>query len=88
MVIETENVLTKQHFNLDEVLELQFDNDIQIHLGDVFDADGNPHSEYICYIDGEPYGTAATPMYALTKAVQLFKYVETLTNDGDVKTDI
>jgi hypothetical protein len=57
-------------------------------LGETFDFDGIPHSEYICYIDGDPYGTAATPMYALVKAVQLFKYVETLTNDGHVKTDI
>jgi hypothetical protein len=76
MVIETENVLTKEHFNLDDVLELQFDNDIQIHLCEVFDTDGIPHSEYICYIDGEPYGTAATPMYALVKSVQLFKHID------------
>lgn len=60
-----ENKLTKQLFNLDEILEFQLNNDIQIIRGEDY--------QYMCYINKSVYATGLTPMFALFYGIKCFK---------------
>lgn len=60
-----ENELTKKLFNLDEIIEFQMKHDIQI----IREADW----QYMCYIDGNGYGSSLTAMCALVTGIKQFK---------------
>jgi hypothetical protein len=57
--------LTKEIFDLDEILAFQIENDIQIIRGEDY--------QYICYINKLVYATAITPMFALAYGIKVFK---------------
>ena len=59
-----ENELTKQIFDLDEILVFQLSNDVQI----IRDKD----YQYSCYINKKVYATALTPMFALVCGIKEF----------------
>jgi hypothetical protein len=59
-----ENELTKQIFNLDEILAFQLENDVQIIRGEDY--------QYMCYINKNCYATALTPMFALCYGISVF----------------
>ncbi len=63
--ILAENELTKKLFDLDEILSFQIEHDVQIIRGEDY--------QYLCYIDGKGYGTAYTPMFALSYGIKCFK---------------
>jgi len=69
-----ENELTRQYFNLDKILAFQLKHDVQIIRGEDY--------MYLCYIDGKGYGTALTPMWALTYGINTF-IQKTTTNELD-----
>jgi hypothetical protein len=60
-----ENELTKQMFDLDEILAFQLENDVQIIRGEDY--------QYWCYINKLVYATALTPMFALAYGIKVFK---------------
>lgn len=60
-----ENEMTKQIFDLDEILAFQLKNDIQIIRGEDY--------QYMCYINKSVYGTGLTPMFALVYGIKCFK---------------
>jgi hypothetical protein len=57
--------LTKQMFNIDEILAFQLENDVQIIRGEDY--------QYQCYINKLVYATALTPILALTYGIKVFK---------------
>jgi hypothetical protein len=57
--------LTKELFNLDDVLNIQFENDIQVIRGNDY--------QYVCYINKIAYAEALTPMFALAYGIKKFK---------------
>jgi hypothetical protein len=61
-----ENKLTKELFDLDEILSFQLDNDVKVIRGEDW--------MYLCYINGEVYGTGLTPMYALVIGIRMYKF--------------
>lgn len=60
-----ENQLTKQMFDLDEILAFQLAHDVQIIRGE--------DHEYMCYIDKSVYARGLTPMFALAYGIKCFK---------------
>jgi hypothetical protein len=60
-----ENELTKQMFDLDEILTFQLENDVQIIRGEDY--------QYMCYINKLVYATRLTPMFALSYGIKCFK---------------
>ena len=60
-----ENELTKQIFDMDEILAFQLENDVQIIRGEDY--------QYICYINKSVYAIALTPMFALSYGIKVFK---------------
>lgn len=60
-----ENKLTKQLFDLDEILTFQLENDVQIVRGEDY--------QYMCYINKSVCATGLTPMFALAYGVKCFK---------------
>ena len=62
-----ENELTKQMFNLDEILAFQLENDVQIIRGEDY--------QYMCYINKKVYATALTPMFALSYGIKVFNQI-------------
>ena len=60
-----ENQLTKQMFDLEEILAFQLENDVQIIRGE--------DSQYVCYINKSVYATGLTPMFSLAYGVKVFK---------------
>ena len=60
-----ENELTKQMFDLDEILSFQLENDVQIIRGEDY--------QYMCYINRQVYATGLTPMFALSLGIKVFK---------------
>jgi hypothetical protein len=60
-----ENKITKEMFNLDEILEFQLENDVQIIRGEDY--------QYISYINKKVYSTGLTPMFALCYGIKKFK---------------
>jgi len=60
-----ENELTKQMFDLDEILAFQLENDVQIIRGEDY--------QYVCYINKSVYATGLTPMFVLAYGVKVFK---------------
>lgn len=61
---EKENELTKQIFDLDEILEFQLQNDVQILRGEDY--------QYVCFINRKIYATGFTPMFALIYGIKRF----------------
>jgi hypothetical protein len=57
--------LTRQMFDLDEILAFQLENDVQVMRGEDY--------QYMCYINGSVYATGLTPMYALSYGIKCFK---------------
>ena len=60
-----ENELTKQIFDLDEILAFQLENDVQSIRGEDY--------QYMCYINKSVYATGLTPMFALSYGIKVFK---------------
>lgn len=60
-----ENQLTKQLFDLDEILEFQLNNDIQIIRGSDF--------QYECWINQKCYATSLTTLGSLVIGIKQFK---------------
>lgn len=65
-----ENKLTKQMFDLDEILLFQLENDVQIIRGEDY--------QYMCYINKEVYAVALTPMLALSYGIKCFNSIKDL----------
>lgn len=59
--------LTKQYFNLDEILAFQLENDVQVIRGEDY--------LYMCYINKGCYEIGLTPMYALVFGINKFKEI-------------
>lgn len=62
-----ENELTRNLFDLDEILDFQLKNDVQIIRGEDY--------QYMCYINKKVYATGLTPMFALVYGIKRFKYL-------------
>ena len=60
-----ENQLTKEIFDLDEILSFQLKNDVQIIRGEDF--------QYVCYINHSAFAISLTPMFALAYGIKYFK---------------
>lgn len=60
-----ENELTKQTFDLDEILAFQLKNNVQIIRSEDY--------QYMCYINKSVYATGLTPMFALSYGIKNFK---------------
>lgn len=60
-----ENELTKQMFNLDDILDFQLKNDVQIIRGEDY--------QYMCYINKTVYASRLTPMFALVYGIKCYK---------------
>lgn len=60
-----ENELTRQLFDLDEILSFQLEHDVQIIRGEDY--------QYLCYIDKKGYGVSLTTMGALVVGIKQFK---------------
>ena len=63
-----ENELTKNLFDLDEILDFQLKNDVQIIRGEDY--------QYMCYINKKVYATGLTPMFALASGIKCFKTLQ------------
>lgn len=61
-----ENKLTKELFNLDEILSFQLENEVQVIRSEDW--------TYLCYINNEVYGTGLTPMYAIVNGIRMYKF--------------
>lgn len=59
-----ENELTKQMFDLNEILTFQLENDVQIIRGEDY--------QYMCYINKVVYASGLTPMFALAYGIKCF----------------
>lgn len=58
----------KKLFDLDEISSFQLKHKVEIIRGEDY--------QYLCYIDGEGYGTSLTPLMALVKGIKQFKSYE------------
>lgn len=62
---QEENKLTKELFDLDEILEFQLNHDIQIIRGEDY--------QYYGYINKDCYDVSLTPLSALVLSIKKFK---------------
>ena len=64
-ILQSEIILIKKLFNLQEVIDLQIKNDIQIMRSEDY--------QYLCSINKKVYATSITPIGALVIAIKNFK---------------
>lgn len=60
-----ETKFVKKIFDLDEILKFQLENDVQVVRGSDF--------QYMCYVNGDGYGSCLTSMGAMVIGIKQFK---------------
>lgn len=60
-----ENTLTRQIFDLEEILEFQLKHNVQVAIGADY--------QYHCHIGNEVWAVALTPLFAMAYGIKKFK---------------